>query len=398
LLVLVHARFDQRTRAENALANTQAVYDSHALSGDEVTVEQIPPLKAPRRVTPEDWRRRLWAALPGLKRLAKEIASQGQWTAGKLTNRISGARIPDLGTKTTRLAVRFIHELVPGVSVDMNDALVPVDTLVYRVACRLGVVDPESQRYTGAGSPGDGAIQVFARKVSPENPALIDEPLWATGRSCCRPTSPRCSEGCILDGFCPKLWRDADPASIGFGGGKPALHPGGEDEPRQTPRPGTPRAPIKRSEVAGKSDPELEQPERAQGIVATHEFTKTISRMRDALSTVERATAEAVRKDRFQRGTLARLRQWMGNLPAEEGAFVVRIVEMAAARRTGRTGGGPGINGIVLDMMGMASLESLVLNYVEQAPELFRGLEELVESVREKLRAHGGPKYLGSWP
>jgi|HubBroStandDraft_1064217.scaffolds.fasta_scaffold04131_5 hypothetical protein len=79
-----------------------------------------------------------------------------------------------LAPSVDRLALRWIHELVPDIAVDMRDARVPVDLLVYRVTSRLGIIDPRVDTYAGSGSQADLAIQAFARRCFPQNPTLAD--------------------------------------------------------------------------------------------------------------------------------------------------------------------------------------------------------------------------------
>ena len=103
----------------------------------------------------------------------------------------------------------------------MSSSEIPVDSLVYRVACRFGILDPTRHRYTGPGSPGDVRIQDFGRLLHPHNPSLLDEPMWMMGRNArmggyCHPTTPRCDAGCIFAGCCPRLWREQDPTKTGY--------------------------------------------------------------------------------------------------------------------------------------------------------------------------------------
>lgn len=221
LIVLINARFDQGTLAERALENTRMVLDAGILDQESVTLDAIPLLKTRQRVRPERWRELFWRSLPILRRLAREIVARRFWRAQELIDVIRAARVPWFGPKTTRLAVRWLSELVPDVQIDMRDSEVPVDSLVYRVAARLGVVDPIAERYTGPGSPGHASIQRVARDLFPENPSLMDEPLWMMGRKSgnggfCYPTSPACDQGCIFKTICSRLWLDQDPAALGY--------------------------------------------------------------------------------------------------------------------------------------------------------------------------------------
>lgn len=51
-----------------------------------------------------------------------------------------------MGVKTTRLAIRWLHELIPELKIDMSDSEVPVDRNLYRVAARLGLIDPNPDK------------------------------------------------------------------------------------------------------------------------------------------------------------------------------------------------------------------------------------------------------------
>jgi hypothetical protein len=217
LLILIDARFDQLTPAESALKNTKAIYKAGILMRESLSAREVPTLKAPRFKQPERWREGFLSALPKLKSLALKIVERGEWLAAELLSVIKQAQVEGMGEKTRRLALRWIHDLVPEVSVDMSSASVPVDRLLYRVVARLGVLDdPKRQRYAGAGSPADLAIQEFARRISEENPCVIDEPCWMMAREYCRKVSPKCEYGCIFRSFCPKNLRDRDPVEIGY--------------------------------------------------------------------------------------------------------------------------------------------------------------------------------------
>ena len=216
LLILIDARFDQLTPAEIALENTKAIYKAGIAMRESVSPREVPALKAPQFKQPEKWRLAFVAAFPKLRALALTIVDRREWTAAELLSEIKQAQIQGMGEKTRRLALRWIHDLIPEVSIDMSSASVPVDRLLYRVAARLGVLDPESQSYTGAGSPADVAVQAFARRISPENPCIIDEPCWMMARQYCRAVSPECERGCIFHRMCSKTFCDRDPVEIGY--------------------------------------------------------------------------------------------------------------------------------------------------------------------------------------
>lgn len=221
LVILVNARFDQGTRAERALENTQRVLHAGILTASQPELHDVPALNTRQRMKPERWRELFWLSLPGLKQLASEIAGRRRWRAKDFLGAIITARIPWFGHKTARLAVRWISEIVSDIEVDMADSEVPVDSLVFRVAARLGLLDPDRERYWGPRSPGHEAIQAVARKLFPHNPSLMDEPIWMMGRrrgdgGFCSPTEPNCDQGCLFSSFCPRLSPQDDPVSIGY--------------------------------------------------------------------------------------------------------------------------------------------------------------------------------------
>jgi len=123
--------------------------------------------------------------------------------------------------------------------------------------------------------------------------------------------------------------------------------------------------------------------------------SSTAESMRKALQVVVVASEGFRRQGFFERGVLNRLNQWIACLPRDHRGFVSAVVQKAAATDTGA---GADINGVALDEQSMPSLESLVLHYAEQDPDLFKGLENLIEQTRAKLAPHSGPKYLGPWP
>jgi|HubBroStandDraft_1064217.scaffolds.fasta_scaffold00726_15 hypothetical protein len=154
--------------------------------------------------------------MPLIWDLSRRIGERPRWAAGELLAEIESHRIPNVGAKVSRLAVRWIHLLIPEVTIDMATALVPVDRMVYRVSVRLGVLKAEQHPYLGKGSPGDLAVQRFAARIFPHDPTLVDEPLWMVGRQFCDRVNPRCAAGCMFAHACPKCLPDVDPMDIGF--------------------------------------------------------------------------------------------------------------------------------------------------------------------------------------
>ena len=171
----------------------------------------------------KDWTNLFYEALPRLHELSRRITKQRNWHFENLLALIlNRCKVPYLGIKTSRLAIRWMYELVPGLITNMQTYDIPVDSLVYRVSSRLGIIDPNQDKYSGDGSPADQKIQTFIRNNFPERPWIVDEPLWSTGRKasdggCCFPQDPNCIK-CMFDPICPKKFLDIVPNHIGITG------------------------------------------------------------------------------------------------------------------------------------------------------------------------------------
>ena len=229
LIILIDARFDQQTTAEKALENTKRVFKAGVLK-KQLERNEIPLLIPRQRVTSEQWTDLFYEAVPKLYRLAARIEETKEWSAEQLLDlmRSTSYRVPYLGTKTSRLAVRWLYELVPNLKIDMSDYKVPIDVLVYRVACRLGIIDPHLDKYYGEGSAADLKIQSLAKLLFPNDPWFLDEPLWSSGRQPsegghCFPTSPD-HQGCIFEEICLKRYVNFDPSKIGMEPGADIKH------------------------------------------------------------------------------------------------------------------------------------------------------------------------------
>jgi hypothetical protein len=106
--------------------------------------------------------------------------------------------------------------------VDFSGTPITIGEGLYRVACRLGIVDPHFDYYQGKNSMGDIKIQSFAKMAFPENPGDLEEPMSWVGRGeeregHCFPIQPRC-EGCLFENFCPKLHPHFNPSEKGMRG------------------------------------------------------------------------------------------------------------------------------------------------------------------------------------
>jgi endonuclease III len=125
-----------------------------------------------------------------------------------------------MSDKNSRMAMRWIDELIPDmVTIDFSNTRISIEESLYRVASRLGVIDPNFDSYQGQDSISDLKIQSFAKAVFPKNPLMIEEPMTWAGRKeeggHCFPTQPRCS-GCLFEAFCPRFHSDFDPSEKGM--------------------------------------------------------------------------------------------------------------------------------------------------------------------------------------
>ncbi len=217
LTILTHARFNQKNQSEKALENTQKVF--RLLHQSNLSLEQIPPLEGTPFFTGENWRELFHRAIPKLQQVANQLIEKKQWNAPDLERLIQ--IIPHMGDRNSRLAIRWIYELIPEeVDIDASTIPISIDESLYRVGARLGVVDPHFDTVQGKNSIGDLKIQAFARMAFPQFPWKIEEPMtWIGtgdgGAGYCLPTQPQC-EGCLFETFCPKLYSDFNPSEKGM--------------------------------------------------------------------------------------------------------------------------------------------------------------------------------------
>jgi hypothetical protein len=217
LTILIHARFDQMDRSEKALENTQRVFK--LIPRANLSLEEIPPLEGVKFFSGEHWRELFHRAIPKLQVVANDIFKKKKWEALELERLIQV--IPHMSEKSSRKAVRWMRELVPdAVEIDFSNTPISIGENVYRVASRLGVVDPYFDYYQGRNSMGDIKIQSFAKEAFPHDPVKIEEPIDGVGREVgghCFPTQPQC-EGCLFETFCPKLYTSFNPSEKGMKG------------------------------------------------------------------------------------------------------------------------------------------------------------------------------------
>jgi hypothetical protein len=224
LVVLIDARFDQRTTADKALQNTITVVKLGALKRP-LAREELPLLIPRQNVTAQKWTDLFYFSLPKLHDLSKQIVGRREWDAAELLDFMlydseRKRKVPYFGVKTVRLAVRWLHELVSALRIDMTTYKIPVDSLIYRVTCRLGIINPKRDEYFGEDSPADLKIQSFVKQMFPNRPYILDEPLWSTGRRAingghCFPQNPDCY-GCLFESICPKKFLYINPEKLGM--------------------------------------------------------------------------------------------------------------------------------------------------------------------------------------
>jgi hypothetical protein len=217
LTILVHSRFDQGNQSIKALENTQRVF--RPIIQLNLLLDEIPPLEGTPFVSGEVWRDLFHRALPKVQQIGNAILEKNKWTAFDLERLIQV--IPHMGHPNSRMAIRWINELIPDVvEVDFSDTPITIGEGLYRVASRLGIVDPHFDYYQGRNSMGDIKIQSFAKMAFPQDPMKVEEPMAWMGRGeerggHCSPIQPRC-EGCLFETFCPKLYVHFNPSEKGM--------------------------------------------------------------------------------------------------------------------------------------------------------------------------------------
>jgi len=218
LTILVYSRFLQVNESEKALENTHRVVK---FIGESILrLEEIPPLEGTQFFSGESWRELFHKAFAKLQQVANSILRKEAWNALDLERLIRV--IPHMGDKNSRMAVKWLHELIPDVvKIDFSNVPIHIGENLYRVASRLGVVDPHFDYYQGKDSIGDKKIQSFAKSSFPEYPMKVEDPMAWVGRQeeggHCSPIQPRC-DGCLFETFCPKLHLHFNPSGKGMRG------------------------------------------------------------------------------------------------------------------------------------------------------------------------------------
>ncbi|MFH1775057.1 MAG: endonuclease III [Chloroflexota bacterium] len=92
-------------------------------------------------------------------------------------------KLPGVGRKTARCVLLFALDI----------AVLPVDTHIWRVAKRLGLISPQAST--------EEAHRLLGAAVPPESAYLFHTLLIAHGRRTCHPLRPRCPD-CVLKRLC----------------------------------------------------------------------------------------------------------------------------------------------------------------------------------------------------
>jgi hypothetical protein len=216
LTILVYSRFDQGNQSVAALENTRKLF--RFIVQPSLLLDEIPPLDGTSFASGEVWRDLFQRAFPKVHQIGNALLERNKWNVFDLERLIQV--IPHMGSQNSRTAIRRINELIPGtVEIDFSAAPITIGGSLYRVAARLGIVDPHVDYYQGRDSMADTKIQAFAIMAFPHNPVKVEKPMsWMGGGEeqggHCFPVQPWC-EGCLFKTFCPRLYLDFDPSAEG---------------------------------------------------------------------------------------------------------------------------------------------------------------------------------------
>ncbi|MCJ7784634.1 MAG: hypothetical protein MUP41_11940 [Desulfobacterales bacterium] len=217
LTILVHSRFDQGSQSNKALENTQKLF--RLIAQPNLLLDEIPPLEGTSFVSGEVWRDLFQRALPKVHQIGNAILEKNKWNVFDLERLIRV--IPHMGNQNSPMAIRWINELIPDVvEIDLSNAPITIGEGLYRVAARLGIVDPHLDYYQGRNSIADTKIRSFAIAAFPHNPVKVEKPMnWMGGGEerggHCFPIQPWC-DGCLFKTFCPRLYLDFNPSEKGM--------------------------------------------------------------------------------------------------------------------------------------------------------------------------------------
>lgn len=216
LTIFAYARFNQDNHPSKALENTKTVFK--LLLKPDLALQEIPFLEGTSFIQGEAWKNLFFRAIPKIQEVAKRVLERTRWDALDLDRLVR--IIPHMSDRSSRWAIQSIGESIPGAfEIDFSQLPVHVGESLYRVASRLGIINPFFDCYQGRHSMGDKKIQFFARIAFRDNPARIEDPMTRVGtpgeEGHCFPSHPRC-EGCPFNHFCPKLFFELDPSEKGI--------------------------------------------------------------------------------------------------------------------------------------------------------------------------------------
>jgi len=216
LTIFTYARFNQDNHSSKALGNTQKVFKLFLQT--DLSLQEIPSLEGTSFIQGEAWRELFFRAIPKLQEVANRMLEKKEWDALDLDRLIRV--IPHMSDRNSRWAIQFIGEAIStDFQIDFSQIPVHVGESLYRMASRLGIVNPFFDCYQGRNSMGDMKIQSFARAAFYDNPVKIEDPMTRLGTQeeggHCYPSQPLC-EGCPFNGFCPKLFIEIDPSEKGM--------------------------------------------------------------------------------------------------------------------------------------------------------------------------------------
>jgi len=119
---------------------------------------------------------------------ARTVVKAAQYILDEFDGRVPDSfedllRIPGIGRKCANIVLAYAF----------GKPAIPVDTHVFRVAVRLGVVGDDAK-------PED--VERELRKIVPESEWVnVNHALVRFGRAVCRPVRPKCGE-CLFKGVC----------------------------------------------------------------------------------------------------------------------------------------------------------------------------------------------------
>ena len=216
LTILTYARFNQDNHSSKALENTKKVFKLALKTG--LRLQDIPSLEGTSFIQGETWKELFFRAIPKIQEVANRMLERKKWDALDLDRLVR--IIPHMSDRNSRWAIQSFGESMSEVfEIDFSHIPVRVGESLYRVASRLGIVNPFFDCYQGRNSMGDIKIQAFARAAFRDNPVKIEDPMTRLGTQeadgHCFPSRPLC-EGCPFNGFCPKLFIEINPSEKGM--------------------------------------------------------------------------------------------------------------------------------------------------------------------------------------